>query len=138
MTGDYLPVSLQRRVRQRARDRCEYCRLSQAMQEATFHIDHVVPRSGGGSSEFSNLALACVSCSLRKAARVQGVDPLTNEIAAIFHPRAARWEEHFEVLASCEIGGRTPTGRATVALLQLNRPIALAIRDEERLRSRWP
>jgi len=28
---------------QRARNRCEYCGLSQLGQEATFHIDHVVP-----------------------------------------------------------------------------------------------
>ena len=33
----------------RARDRCEYCQLSQLGREATFHIDHVVPRSAGGS-----------------------------------------------------------------------------------------
>jgi hypothetical protein len=108
------------------------------MQEATFHIDHVLPRSAGGPTKLANLALACVSCSLRKAARVQGTDPTTGENAAIFNPRTTRWEEHFEILASCEIVGRTPVGRATVALLQLNRPIAIAIRAEERMRSRWP
>ena len=29
----------------RAGQRCEYCRLSQLGQEATFHIDHVIPRA---------------------------------------------------------------------------------------------
>ena len=29
--------------RNRALGRCEYCQLSQAGQEATFHIDHVMP-----------------------------------------------------------------------------------------------
>ncbi|MBM3462221.1 MAG: HNH endonuclease [Armatimonadetes bacterium] len=67
MTSGYVPVSLQRRVRQRATQRCEYCRLSQAGQEATFHIDHVRPRRDGGGTRAENLALACVSCSLRKA-----------------------------------------------------------------------
>jgi hypothetical protein len=32
---------LRRAVIRRAADRCEYCGLSQAGQEATFHIDHV-------------------------------------------------------------------------------------------------
>jgi hypothetical protein len=36
MTADHIPATLQRRVRARAGDRCEYCRLAQAMQEATF------------------------------------------------------------------------------------------------------
>jgi hypothetical protein len=46
----------------RAGQRCEYCRLSQLGQEATFHIDHVVPRAAGGPTVAENLALACVSC----------------------------------------------------------------------------
>jgi 5-methylcytosine-specific restriction endonuclease McrA len=50
----------------RAGNRCEYCGLSQLGQEATFHIDHVVPRAVGGLTVTGNLALACVSCSLRK------------------------------------------------------------------------
>jgi len=60
MSGGHIPTSLQRRVRLRASDRCEYCRLAQAGQEATFHIDHVVPRVAGGATALENLALACV------------------------------------------------------------------------------
>jgi hypothetical protein len=47
MIDRQIPISLQRRVRLRAGDRCEYCRLTQAGQEATFHVDHVVPRIAG-------------------------------------------------------------------------------------------
>jgi hypothetical protein len=49
--------------------------LSQAGQEAIFHIDHVVPRAAGGATTEDNLALACVSCSLHKGAKETGVDP---------------------------------------------------------------
>jgi hypothetical protein len=35
--------SLRAEVILRAGNRCEYCRLSQFGQEATFHIDHVIP-----------------------------------------------------------------------------------------------
>jgi len=56
--------SLRRSVIQRARNRCEYCGLSQEGQEAIFHIDHIVPAAAGGPTSLENLALACVSCSL--------------------------------------------------------------------------
>lgn len=61
-----IPAALRDDVVLRAGDRCEYCRLSQAGQEAAFHVDHVVPRVAGGATVLDNLALACVSCSLRK------------------------------------------------------------------------
>ncbi|WP_437338603.1 HNH endonuclease [Sorangium sp. So ce394] len=75
-----MPATLQRRVRERAADRCEYCRLAQVGQEATFHIDHVQPRHEGGMTTLENLALACVSCSLRKGARTHGSDPTTGAL----------------------------------------------------------
>ncbi|MEP0982691.1 HNH endonuclease signature motif containing protein [Leptolyngbya sp. FACHB-17] len=64
-----IPASLRRFVIQRADNRCEYCRISQVGQAATFHIDHIVPVVAGGETIADNLALACVSCSLRKGAR---------------------------------------------------------------------
>ncbi len=79
----------------RARGRCEYCHLSQLGQEATFHIDHVTPRAAAGPTTSENLALACVSCSLRKWAKQTAVDPLTGKDAPLFHPRTDAWGEHF-------------------------------------------
>jgi uncharacterized protein (TIGR02646 family) len=138
MSAEHIPVTLQRRVRLRASDRCEYCRLSQAMQEATFHVDHVKPRSANGPTVFENLALACVSCSLRKGAQMVGVDPRTGQQTRLFDPRVDDWNATFEVTPTCEIAGRTPSARATIELLQLNRVVAIAIRVEERRRTRWP
>jgi 5-methylcytosine-specific restriction endonuclease McrA len=68
-----IPISLRRLVVQRAGNRCEYCHLSQVGQEATFHIDHIIPVVADGKTTADNLALACVSCSLHKSAR-QKVD----------------------------------------------------------------
>ena len=62
-----IPVGLRRFVAERAQHRCEYCGLAQEGQEATFHIDHIVPRKTGGQTIEENLALACVSCSLLNA-----------------------------------------------------------------------
>ncbi|WP_437311028.1 HNH endonuclease [Sorangium sp. So ce388] len=138
MSRDSVPAALQRRVRDRSADRCEYCRLSQAGQEATFHVDHIQPRHEGGLTTVENLALACVSCSLRKGARTHGKDPATGDPASLFHPRWARWEDHFDVTGELLIAGKTPTGRATVELLRMNRPLVVEIRREEALRGRFP
>lgn len=70
-----IPKALANEVILRARNRCEYCQLSQIGQEVTFHIDHVIPRVAGGPTASENLALACVSCSLRKGAKQTAVDP---------------------------------------------------------------
>jgi tetratricopeptide (TPR) repeat protein len=95
----YVPASLDRRVRERANHCCEYCGLAQAGQEATFHIDHVVPRAAGGPTEYENLALACVSCSLRKAARTEAHDPETDQTVSLYSPRDAAWNDHFDEAA---------------------------------------
>lgn len=75
----------------RANQRCEYCRLAQAGQEAAFHIDHVTPRAAGGPDAEDNLALACVSCSLHKAAKQTVIDPQSGEEIPLFNPRSQNW-----------------------------------------------
>lgn len=132
-----IPVALRRLVIQRADSRCEYCGISQAGQVATFHIDHVVPSVAGGKTSEDNLALACVSCSLRKGARQQIEDPVTGNSVLVFNPRQQRWKEHFS-WHDVQVVGLTTTGRATVSVLDLNRPTMLAIRSEEALLGRHP
>lgn len=52
-----------------ARDefRCQYCSRDINYRDAT--IDHVVPRSQGGITEWSNVVIACGSCNRRKGGR---------------------------------------------------------------------
>jgi hypothetical protein len=124
-------------VEHRAGGRCEYCQLSQVGQEAAFHIDHVVPRAAGGATTLGNLALACVSCSLRKWAKQTAVDPDSGEQLPLFNPRADVWAEHFRWDGE-RVVPLTPSGRATVAALAMNRPLILAIREEEAAHGRHP
>lgn len=124
-------------VIQRANNRCEYCGLSQAGQEATFHIDHVVPRSAGGPTTTENLALACVSCSLRKESRQSAIDTELGEEAALFNPRLQNWNDHFSWVGE-RVVPKTSVGRATVSALALNRGLILAIQAEEIVRQRHP
>jgi HNH endonuclease len=132
-----IPASIRTAVALRADQRCEYCGLSQAGQEATFHIDHVLPRAAGGPTKEDNLALACVSCSLHKAARQSALDPDSNEQTPLFNPRTQKWTEHFRWNGEIAVG-LTPIGRATVAALKMNRPLIMAIRMEEAIRGRHP
>ena len=132
-----IPSSLRQLVIQRAKDRCEYCCLSQVGQAATFHIDHIIPVMAGGATTSDNLALACVSCSLRKSARQTVKDPETKKEVSIFNPRQQAWQENFR-WDEVRIVGLTATGRGTVEVLKMNRPMMLAIRGEEELLGRHP
>ncbi len=137
MRNEYIPAILRRLVSQRAAGRCEYCQLSQVGQEATFHVDHIIPVAAGGQTVANNLALACVSCSLRKAARQAAMDPISAETVVLFHPRLDFWRTHFRWEGVIVIG-LTATGRATVAALDMNRSLILAIRREEIALGRHP
>ena len=103
-------------VRDRASDRCQYCLMHQSLQGATFHIEHIIPRSKGGSSEMANLALACPSCNLQKADRTTVIDPVSGSRVQLFHPIQQTWSEHFHFIGH-RIEGLTPIGRGTVAAL---------------------
>lgn len=130
-----IDAALRRFVRGRAGDRCEYCRLPQFSVDATFHVEHVRPKQHGGSSDAENLALACDRCNLHKGPNLTGIDPLTDSVALLVNPRRDQWDEHFE-LGEALVVGKTPVGRATVELLQMNawrrRQLRAALLDEGR------
>ena len=138
MTSAHIPIALQREVRLRAGERCEYCRLHQAGQQATFHIDHIRPQARGGATAADNLALACVSCSLRKGARIAVADPDTGSEVDLYNPRTESWDAHFEIGPGMQIIGQTAVGRATAAALKMNRALAISIRAEASERGRYP
>ena len=134
----HISAAMLRAVRERARHICEYCRLDQESQEATFHIDHIEPRVNGGLTVLDNLALACVSCSLRKGYRNKYRDPWTGRRVRLFHPRRDNWDDHFIFTPRWQIRGRTPIGRATTAALDMNRIGIVAIRTELAAVGRFP
>src|SRR3954463_10461618 len=119
--------SLERRVRLRAQDRCEYCRLPQAAYRFPFPIDHIIARQHGGRTQADNLALACLRYNLRKGPNIAGIDPTTRRITPLFHPRRDRWADHFRWHGPRLIG-LTPAGRATIRVLAINYPDAVSIR----------
>jgi HNH endonuclease len=108
-------------IRERAKYLCEYCHSSERLSANRFTIDHVIPRSLGGSDELNNLALACRRCNERRYNFVAGIDPETQEIVPIFNPRRQNWKEHFVWIDNGSIiCGTTSIGRATCIRLDLN------------------
>ncbi len=104
--------------------------MCQSLQGATFHIEHIVPRTCGGVSTDANLAPACPSCNLHKSDRSHSPDPLTGSLEPLYHPRQHVWSEHFTWQAF-SLAALTPTGRATIALLDMNHPRRLRVRQAE-------
>lgn len=124
-------------VRDRAGGRCEYCRLHQEDEPYfRFHVEHIIPRQQGGDDDPRNLALACHRCNLHKGPNLSGIDPETGAIIPLFHPRRQSWEGNFEV-RGIRVAGRTPTGRATVRVLEMNTTARLELRTELRVAGRW-
>jgi len=128
---------IDRQVQQRAAGRCEYCRMHQSLQGATFHVEHIMPRSRGGLSQLDNLAWACPSCNLHKSDRVEVPLPDTDEMVPLFNPRGDNWQDHFR-WDGYHITGLTAIGRATVDALYFNHDRRLKIREAEELFELFP
>lgn len=137
MTTAYIPADLRRRVRRRARNRCEYCLLAQEDAFLPHEPDHVIAEKHGGRTAVGNLALACFDCNRFKGSDIASLDPVTKKLVPLFSPRTDVWEDHFHVRGG-KILGRTPVGRATERLLKLNLPVRVEIRALLARAGRYP
>lgn len=63
--GERTVVFSRRNIFKRDRYTCCYCGAQPGPTELT--IDHLVPKSRGGKSEWTNCVLACLKCNARKA-----------------------------------------------------------------------
>ncbi|WP_442936715.1 HNH endonuclease [Nostoc sp.] len=108
-------------LRRRANYLCEYCHSPERISTTRFTVDHLIPKSIGGSDELNNLALACRRCNERRYNFVAGYDPETKAIVPLFNPRQQIWSDHFLWSVNGRtIIGVTPTGRATCKRLDIN------------------
>ncbi|MEO1300160.1 MAG: HNH endonuclease, partial [Cyanobacteria bacterium J06636_16] len=87
-----------------------------------FSIEHIIPLSRGGTNDLDNLALACQGCNNHKYIQTDAYDPISGVKVSLYNPRFHNWQEHFTWNQDFTLLlGLTPTGRATVDRLQLNR-----------------
>jgi 5-methylcytosine-specific restriction endonuclease McrA len=58
-------------------------------------VEHIIPKSQGGLTELSNLALSCHGCNLAKSDKTNAEDAVSGTLVRLFHPRRDVWHEHF-------------------------------------------
>jgi HNH endonuclease len=127
MSKTYISASLRRMISEQARGCCEYCLQPEFFAFSPHEIDHVIAEKHEGETTEENLALACKLCNTFKGSDIASIDPFTNDITPLYHPRRDRWSEHFQI-NEFEFIPLTSKARTTIRLLQLNR----SDRSEER------
>ncbi len=80
-----------RNLTRRDRSICQYCGLRP--RDSELSIDHVLPRSRGGSTSWENCVLACASCNRRKADRL----PREVGLKLLNHPTQPPWSPIHQV-----------------------------------------
>jgi 5-methylcytosine-specific restriction endonuclease McrA len=60
----HIPLGLRRRVIERDGLTCVYC--DEDLTNSEVHLDHVIPESQGGTTDFKNLQVTCRKCNLAK------------------------------------------------------------------------
>jgi len=75
-----------------------------------------------------NTCLSCAHCNGAKGSNVAGFDPETDELVALFNPRLDTWTDHFEWNGAL-LAGKTPIGRATIDVLNINDLICVEQRE---------
>ncbi len=68
---------------------CQYC--GRRFSRSELNLDHVVPRSRGGSTNWENVVCSCVACNLRKGGRT----PEEAGMRLLRHPARPRWTPVF-------------------------------------------
>jgi len=129
VTRARISAALRREVRERARERCEYCLVAESEAFGPHEPDHLIALKHGGETSSANLVLACFDCNRFKGSDIASLDPLTGELVALFNPRTLRWTEHFYLNGS-RIIPLTAVARATERLLKLNPASRLESREQ--------
>ena len=89
--------------------------------------------------DFREAVLACFHCNRRKSNNLTAIDPDSGNQAVLFNPRKSLWNEHFIwSIDGLIIIGLTPTGKATIGILDLNRERIINIRAADKAINRHP
>lgn len=134
----YIPESLRRQVREHTRGNCAYCLINERYMLKMPDVDHIRAEKHGGMTMPDNLCLSCFECNRQKGSDLSSVDPVTDEVISLFHPRRDVWNEHFQWMSDGRVEGITAKGRVTVRLLDFNNQERVAIRAALIVLRRYP
>jgi len=135
--SEHVPPALRIFVRRRAKRRCEYCLLHDTDATVPHEPDHIIARKHRGPTAADNLAWACAAGNGQKGTDIASIDPDTEKLVRLFHPRREDWPIHF-LLEGAAIIPLSGIGRVTEFLLQLNRFDRLANRGWLLRAGRYP
>ncbi len=124
-----MDAALTRLVWQRAKGRCEYCRIPQAADDASFEIDHVISQKHLGATASGNLCLSCFYCNSFKGSDLASLDGKTRRLTPLFNPRRHKCATHFRWQGGYLVG-RTQIGRVTIALLHIDDELRVELRED--------
>ena len=117
-------------VQTRASYHCEYCYHPESFANHFYSIEHIIPSSKGGADDPTNLAYACQCCNSHKYNKTEAPDPISGQFVPLFHPRGDLWNDHFAWSNDfLKINGISPTGRATIDALDMNRESLIRLRN---------
>lgn len=133
----YIPVELQRLVKRRANNCCEYCLLHEDDNFLSHEVDHIIAIKHRGKTRADNLCLSCFDCNRFKGSDLGSIDVETDNFAYLFNPRVMLWEDHFK-FNGATIEPLTPTGRVSEFLLRLNSVDRIEKRQELLTLKRYP
>lgn len=105
-------------ISERAKARCEYCKMPEEHSFYAFHIDHIISIKHGGLTEIDNLAYTCF-CNRNKGSDIASI--YENTIIAFFNPRIDDWDTHF-CFENAIIQPLTKRGFITSKILNFNHP----------------
>jgi len=88
-------VRLREQVAARAKFCGEYCLIHENDVAFPHQVDHIISRKHDGKSVLGNLAYACMLCNRHKGSDVAAIDPATEEVVRLYHPRIDPWADHF-------------------------------------------
>jgi 5-methylcytosine-specific restriction endonuclease McrA len=87
---DELPVSdvkfTRRNIYEHYGYRCCYC--GEKFATANLNLDHVIPRSRGGKTDWTNIVTSCIPCNLKKANRL----PREAGLKMLITPSKPKWK----------------------------------------------
>jgi HNH endonuclease len=116
-------------VTQRALGICEYCQMPENFNTDSFEMEHIIPLAHDGTNDLGNIAFSCSGCNGRKGTKMTAIDPITLAEVPLYHPRNDNWGEHFQWNDNfLRLIGISPTGRATIEALELNRTGCINLR----------
>lgn len=85
-------VKLSRRnLFRRDKNTCQYCKRKLKTEDIT--VDHILPRSQGGITSWTNCVVACLKCNIKKGSKT----PQQANMQLIREPREPRWIAGFKI-----------------------------------------